>query len=139
MAHRLVAVGSSSGGRQAAAFVAESKAPNPVKSYGSYAEVAADPSVDIVYIASPTSHHFQHTMLALEAGKHVLCEKAMTVTAAQGRRLAEAARERNLFLMEALMVRFFPLSHKTREIIRSGDIGKVRRVLGQSRARKAEA
>ena len=67
-------------------------------------------------------------MLALEAGKHVLCEKAFTVNAAQAKKLIEAARAKKLFLMEAVWTRYFPLSIKVRELVREGVIGKVHRV-----------
>jgi predicted dehydrogenase len=67
-------------------------------------------------------------MLALEAGKHVLCEKALTVNAAQARKLVETAKNKNLFFMEAVWTRYFPLSIKIRETVTSGGIGKVHRV-----------
>jgi predicted dehydrogenase len=67
-------------------------------------------------------------MLALEAGKHVLCEKAFTVNAKQARKLVETAKAKKLFLMEAVWTRYFPLSIKIRELVTSGAIGKVHRV-----------
>jgi predicted dehydrogenase len=67
-------------------------------------------------------------MLALEAGKHVLCEKAFTVNAKQTRKLVETAKSKNLFLMEAVWTRYFPLSIKIREMVTTGVIGKVHRV-----------
>jgi predicted dehydrogenase len=57
-----------------------------VKTYGSYAQLVNDPDVEIVYIATPHSHHFPNTMLALEADKHILCEKAFTVNASQAKK-----------------------------------------------------
>ncbi|KAH6687686.1 NADP:D-xylose dehydrogenase [Verticillium dahliae] len=98
------------------------------KTYGSYAELVADPDVDIIYVATPHSHHFQNAMLALRAGKHVLCEKALTVTAEQARRLVATAREKNLFFMEAVWTRYQPLSLKVRELVQAGEIGTVSRV-----------
>ena len=71
-------------------------------------------------------------MLALEAGKHVLCEKAFTVTASQTKKLVEKARSKNLFLMEAVWTRYFPLSIKVRELITSGAIGTVYRTVGMN-------
>lgn len=91
----------------------------------------ADPDVQIVYVATPHSHHFQNAMLALEAGKNVLCEKALTVTASQARKLVAKAAEKKLFFMEAVWTRYFPLSIKIREMISSGEIGTVHRVLGE--------
>jgi predicted dehydrogenase len=69
-------------------------------------------------------------MLALEAGKHVLCEKSLTVTVSQAEKLVEAARVRKLFLMEAVWTRFFPQSIKVRDLISSGAIGTVYRTIG---------
>lgn len=108
------------------------KASGNVKTYGSYAELVADANVDIIYVATPHSHHFQNTMLALEAGKHVLCEKALTVNGAQARKLVETARAKKLFLMEAMWTRFFPASIKIRELVQSGAIGPVYRVICKS-------
>ena len=70
-------------------------------------------------------------MLCLEAGKNVLCEKALTVTAAQAKKLIETAKSKNLFFMEAVWTRYFPLSIKIRELITSGAIGKVYRTMGE--------
>jgi len=67
-------------------------------------------------------------MLCLEAGKHVLCEKAFTVNAAQAKKLVETAKAKNLFLMEAVWTRYFPLSIKVRELVKQGAIGKIHRV-----------
>lgn len=91
----------------------------------------ADPNVDIIYVATPHSHHFQNTMLCLEAGKHVLCEKAFTVTASQTKKLVEKAKAKNLFLMEAVWTRYFPLSIKVRELITTGAIGNVYRAISK--------
>ena len=132
MAHKLVAVASSSSKDSANSFLSKVNAPDGVKAYGSYAELVADPDVEIVYVATPHSHHFQNTMLALEAGKNVLCEKAFTVTASQARKLVETAKAKNLFLMEAVWTRYFPLSIKVRELIKTGAIGNVYRVNGKS-------
>ena len=97
--------------------------------YGSYAELVADKNVDIIYVATPHSHHYQNTMLCLNAGKHVLCEKAFTVNAAQAKKLVELAKKKNLFLMEAVWTRYFPLSIEIRKMIESGDLGTVHRVI----------
>lgn len=107
------------------------KAPSSTKAYGSYHELVADPNVDIVYVATPHSHHFQNAMLALEAGKNVLCEKALTVTASQSRKLIEAAKAKGVFFMEAVWTRYFPLSIKVRELVKEGAIGTVYRVIGK--------
>ncbi|CAJ2511559.1 Uu.00g071840.m01.CDS01 [Anthostomella pinea] len=132
VAHKLVAVASSSSKDSAASFLEKVKAPEGVKAYGSYAELVNNADVDIVYVATPHSHHFQNTMLALEAGKNVLCEKAFTVNAAQARKLVETAKAKNLFLMEAVWTRYFPLSVKIRELVQSGAIGPVYRVIADN-------
>ena len=98
------------------------------KAYGSYAQMVADPEVDLVYVATPHSHHFEHAMLALEAGKPVLCEKAFTANAREARALIEAAERKGLFMTEAIWTRYMPLSVKIREIIESGAIGRLRQI-----------
>ena len=70
-------------------------------------------------------------MLALRAGKNVLCEKALTITVSQTKKLVEAAKAKNVFFMEAVWTRYFPLSIKIRELITSGAIGPVYRVIGK--------
>lgn len=128
--HQVVAVASSTDASRAADFLKKVDAPaTGVKTYGSYRELVADPDVDIVYVATPHSHHFQNAMLALQAGKNVLCEKALTVTASQARKLVDTARAKDLFFMEAVWTRFFPLSIKVRELIQSGTVGPVYRVI----------
>lgn len=96
------------------------------KAYGSYEEMVADKDVDLVYIATPHSHHFPHAMMAVNAGKPVLVEKAFTANAAQAEELIAAARAKGLFITEAIWTRYMPLSHKIREIMESGMIGKPR-------------
>ncbi|RFU73718.1 oxidoreductase [Trichoderma arundinaceum] len=128
--HEIVAVASSSNSKRAEEFLQKIDGAFDAKTYGSYPELVVDPNVDIIYVATPHSHHFQNTMLALEAGKHVLCEKAFTVTTAQARKLVETAKAKNLFLMEAVWTRYFPLSIKIRELITSGEIGTVFRTIG---------
>lgn len=127
--HTVVAVGSSSKKSSAESFINRLQLSSPVNAYGSYEEVVKDPSVQVVYIGSPHSHHFQHAMLALQAGKHVLCEKALTVNAAQAKLLFETAKQKGLFFMEAVWTRFFPLSIQVRELIQNGAIGEVLRVV----------
>lgn len=128
--HEIVAAASSTSADRARDFIKKLDGPSSATAYGSYAELVADPNVDIIYVATPHSHHFQNAMLALNAGKNVLCEKALTVTASQTKKLIDTAREKNLFFMEAVWTRFFPLSIKVRELIQSGAIGQVYRTLG---------
>lgn len=96
------------------------------KAYGSYEELVKDKDVDLVYIATPHSHHFPHTMLALENNKPVLVEKAFTANAAEAEILLKTAAERGLFITEAIWTRYMPLSHKVKEIMESGIIGEPR-------------
>src|SRR5918994_177393 len=94
--------------------------------YSSYAELVTDPDVDVVYVATPHPFHAENVTLCLEAGKHVLCEKPMTVNAAQAERLIALAQEEELFLMEGMWTRFYPLMERVRHLISSGAIGEPR-------------
>ena len=84
----------------------------------------ADPDVDVVYVASPHSLHVEHTMLALEAGKHVLCEKPMTLDAPSTERLFAEARERGLFLMEAMWMATNPVVRTVLRLLAEGGHGR---------------
>jgi predicted dehydrogenase len=129
VSHTVTAVASSSSKSRAENFISELNIPGTPSAYGSYEDIVKDSNVDIVYIATPHSHHYQNARLALESGKHVLCEKAFTVNAAQAKILCELAKEKNLFLMEAVWTRYFPLSIQVRELIQKGEIGEVLRVI----------
>lgn len=96
--------------------------------YASYEALANDPDVDIIYIATPHNLHYDNLTMCLEAGKHVLCEKPLTVNADEARRAIALARERGLFLMEALWTRCIPAVRTAFEWIRAGKIGDVRLV-----------
>lgn len=96
------------------------------KAYGSYEEVVKDKKIDIIYIATPHHLHCANTLMALENGKHVLCEKPFGVNGAEARLMINKAKEKNLFLMEAMWSRFLPNIIKTKEIINSGELGKVK-------------
>lgn len=95
------------------------------KYYGSYEELVKDPDVDVIYIASPHSLHFEHTMLCLENNKSVLCEKAFSLTAREAERMIAEASSRKVFLMEALWPPFQPIYIKTGEVLDSGVVGKL--------------
>ena len=99
---------------------------NIPKAYGSYEEMVRDDEIDLVYIATPHSHHFPHTLLALENGKPVLVEKAFTANAAEAEILLQTAKSKGLFITEAIWTRYMPLSHKVKEIMESGIIGEPR-------------
>ena len=99
---------------------------NIPKAYGSYEEMVADKEIDLVYIATPHSHHFPHTMLAPEHGKPVLVEKAFTANAEEAEILLQTAKEKGIFITEAIWTRYMPLSHKVKELMESGVIGEPR-------------
>lgn len=96
------------------------------RAYGSYEALVSDENVDLVYIATPHSHHYQHARLAIEHGRNVLVEKAFTANARQAKELIELAHERKVFLTEAIWTRYMPLSHKVKELMDSGIIGEPR-------------
>lgn len=95
------------------------------KAYGSYEEMLADKEIDLVYIATPHSHHYKHAKMCLEAGKNVLCEKSFTVNANQARALFKLAEEKNLLITEAIWTRYMPSRKIIQDIVESGVIGEV--------------
>lgn len=95
------------------------------KAYGSYEELVSDPQVDLVYVATPHSHHYEHVRLAVEHGKNVLCEKAFTMNAAQAEELFALAGEKNVLLTEAIWPRYMPSRQMILDLIGSGVIGQV--------------
>lgn len=95
------------------------------KAYGSYQELAEDPHVELIYVASPHSHHYQHTKLCLEHDKHVLVEKAFTVNAEQAEELIRLSQEKGLLLAEAIWTRYMPSRKMIDDILASGILGKV--------------
>ena len=95
------------------------------QAYGSYEELVDDPEVDLVYIATPHSHHYPHTRLALEHGKHVLVEKAFTANLREAEQLIALAQEKKLFITEAIWTRYMPYRAIIRELIDSGKLGSV--------------
>lgn len=98
------------------------------KAYGSYEEMLADDRVDLVYIATPHSHHREWTLAALNAGRNVLCEKAFAANEGQAREMISRAEEKGLLLTEAIWTRYMPSRRMIREIIDSGEIGEVKTV-----------
>ena len=118
---RLVAVGSRSAER-AARFAAEFEVP---KAYSSYEQLVADPSVQVIYVASPHSEHFRQASLAIEAGKHALVEKAFTRNAGEARQLVAAAEAAGVTLMEAMWTRFLPHTDIVRQLLADGTLGEI--------------
>lgn len=115
------AVGSRSQG-SADRFASEHGIPH---AYGSYEELVTDPELDAIYIATPHPYHREHALLALRAGKSVLCEKPFTINTAELEELVSYARAHKLFLMEGMWTRFLPAIAKVREWIQAGRIGEV--------------
>lgn len=95
------------------------------RAHGSYEELAADPNIDIIYVATPHPYHMENTLLAISHGKHVLCEKPMAMNAKQTQRMITAARKKGVFLMEAMWTRFFPTIIQLCKWLREERIGKV--------------
>lgn len=95
------------------------------KAYGSYEEMVNDPAVELVYVASPHSHHYEHAKLCLEHGKHVLVEKAFTVNAKQAEELIRMAQDKQLLLAEAIWTRYMPSRKMIDEVVASDVIGNV--------------
>lgn len=91
--------------------------------YGSYEELVNDPDLDVIYVATTHNFHREHSLLALNAGKHVLCEKPFTINAGEAEEIVAAAQAKNLFVMEAMWTRFFPLMYRVRDLLREGAIG----------------
>jgi predicted dehydrogenase len=95
------------------------------KAYGSYEELAADSNVDVIYIASPHSFHYEHVMLCLKNRKAVICEKAFGLNYSEVKEMTDEAARQKVFLMEALWPPFQPLYRKTIDILASGEAGKI--------------
>ncbi|HEY4384921.1 MAG TPA: Gfo/Idh/MocA family oxidoreductase [Ktedonobacteraceae bacterium] len=96
--------------------------------YDAYEKVIADPEIDAIYIPLPNEMHAEWTMRALEAGKHVLCEKPLAITAEDGARMLEVAQKQGRLLMEAFMYRFHPQTIWALAQVHRGEIGQVRLV-----------
>lgn len=95
------------------------------RSYGSYEELAADKEVEIIYVASPHSHHFEHVMLCLKNRKAVICEKSFALNSVEAEVMIAEAKKQKVFLMEALWPPFQPIYIKTKEVIDSGAAGRI--------------
>ena len=118
--HRVSGVGS----RTLAAATAFAESYPGAIAYGSYQELVTS-DVDAIYIATPHTFHAEHALLALNAGKPVLCEKPFTINAGQARSVVDLARSRNLPLLEAIWTRFLPHIHLMQQIIEGGDLGEI--------------
>lgn len=95
-------------------------------SHGSYEALAQNPDVDVIYVATPHPFHCENTLLCIENGKHVLCEKPFAINAAQSQQMIDAAQKAKVFLMEAMWTRFIPVITEVKCLIDVGRIGAVR-------------
>jgi predicted dehydrogenase len=93
--------------------------------YGSYEQLVKDPTIDAIYVATPHPAHHDNVILALDAGKPVLCEKPFAVNAGEAQAMVDAAAKNKVALMEAMWARFLPHYSKVREIIASGVLGPI--------------
>jgi predicted dehydrogenase len=100
------------------------------QAYGSYEELATSSETDVIYVATPHSCHFENTLLCLEYNKAVLCEKPFAINSAQAKEMIEKARQKNLFLMEAVWTKFLPHYKKIMALLKQNRIGEVKSVLG---------
>ncbi len=121
---RLMAVGSRDGAK-AEAFGAQFDVPHR---HSSYQALVEDPEVDAIYVATPHPFHKEHCLLALNAGKATLCEKPFTLNVREAEEVVRTAREKQVFLMEGMWSRFFPLMTQLRSLLQAGEIGRVRMV-----------
>ena len=101
--------------------------------HGSYAALAADPNVDVIYIATPHPQHVAAAKLALNAGKHILVEKPFTINAAEAAEIVDLAAAKGLVVLEAMWTRFLPHMRRIRAIIAEGTIGEVRSITADHR------
>lgn len=101
---------------------------NIKKAYGSYEELVSDSDIDVVYIATPMSCHYENVKLCLNAGKNVLCEKSVTLNADEFKELMDLAKEKGLFLMEAMWMKCLPAFKKTKEWVDSGKVGNIKMI-----------
>jgi predicted dehydrogenase len=97
----------------------------------SYEALVNDDEVDIVYIATPHTRHHQDALLAIKAGKHVLLEKPFTVNAREAKEVIDAAKSKNVFIMEAMWTRFLPVQSAIQEVIKKGLIGRPRYIVAE--------
>ncbi|KAJ3515395.1 hypothetical protein NMY22_g14464 [Coprinellus aureogranulatus] len=124
VAHKVTAVGSRSVDKAQEFIIKFAGGDKEIAAYGSYQEVFDDKNVDGVYIGTPHTHHYETALAAIKAGKHVLCEKPVTTNAAELRSLIAAAKERDVFFMEAMWTRFQPLALEVKKIAEEGSLGK---------------
>ncbi len=97
--------------------------------HDSYEALAANPDVDVIYIATPHSLHYENVLLCLQHGKAVLCEKPFALNSRQTSAMIKLAREKKVFLMEALWSKFLPQYYKVQELLKEGRLGTIKSVM----------
>ncbi|KAJ3034547.1 hypothetical protein HDV00_004960 [Rhizophlyctis rosea] len=97
--------------------------------YSTYEELVADPNVDVVYIGTPHNRHHSDSLLCINAGKHVLCEKPLAVNAKEAEEMVAAAKAKGVFFMEAIWTRYFDAAIKVRQLIADGVVGQIEHVV----------
>lgn len=102
---------------------------NNVEKAVSYAELTTDPNIDVVYVATTHNFHYENALMVLESGKPLVMEKPFTVNATQAETLQKLAFRKNLFIMEAIWVRFLPNLKRLKQIVQEGQLGEVRQVM----------
>lgn len=117
------------GARSAASADAFAKEFNIKHAHSSYELLVQDDEVDVIYVATPHSHHHEHTLLCINHGKAVLCEKAFAINYKQAKEMIDAARAKNIFLMEAVWTKFLQPFNKVKEMIDAGMLGEVKSLL----------
>ncbi|MFT4152433.1 Gfo/Idh/MocA family protein [Parafilimonas sp.] len=117
------------GARNEASADAFAKAFNIKNKHYSYEALVKDNEVDVIYIATPHSHHYEHTLLCINNGKAVLCEKAFAINYKQAKEMIDAAREKKVFLMEAVWTKFLPPFSRVKQMIGEGMIGDIKSLL----------
>lgn len=108
---------------RATQFAAENQV---ATAYGSYQELAQDQSIDVIYIATRHPQHVENSLLCLQHGKHVVCEKPMAMSKAEAEQVIQLAKEKNLFFMEAIWTRFFPTIERLLQFLAEDKIGEIK-------------
>lgn len=99
------------------------------RAYEKYEALVEDPDIDIIYITTPNAFHHKNAILAMEHGKHVLCEKPFAVNAKAAEEMIACAKENHVFLMEAMWTRFIPAVKELKQQITAGRIGKIHQII----------